>query len=94
MLSSASIEALVNTHLDDSERRLVHSLLAQLNNCDVNPEEPDPEKTPLFLAVHRHQGTLTAGDLLFIPYGWTLRPFHKRQHIVELVLPPTTEFTS
>ena len=70
MLSSTSVEELVSTHFDDSERRLVYSWLAQLNNCDVNPEEPDPEKTPLFLATHRYQGTVTAGDLMFIPYGW------------------------
>jgi Cupin-like domain len=36
----------------------------------VNAEDPDPEKTPLFLAAHRYEGTVTAGDLMFIPYGW------------------------
>jgi hypothetical protein len=70
MASSASLEDLVNSGFNDSERRLLYSWLAQMNNCDVNAEEPDPEKTPLFLAAHRHEGTLSAGDLMFIPFGW------------------------
>src|ERR1051326_2042911 len=45
--SSTGIEELVNAHLNDPERRLVYSWLAQVNNCDVNAEQPDPEKTPL-----------------------------------------------
>ena len=68
--SSTSIEELVNTHLNDTERRLVYSWLAQVNNCDVNAEQPDPEKTPLFMTVYRYEAILAAGDLLFIPYGW------------------------
>ena len=70
MASSASLEVLVNSGFNDSERRLLYSWLAQMNNCDVNAEEPDPEKTPLFLAAHRYEGTLSAGDLMFIPFGW------------------------
>jgi hypothetical protein len=70
MASSASIEDLVGHGFSDSERRLIYSWLAQMNNCDVNAEEPDPEKTPLFLAAHRHEGMLKAGDLMFIPIGW------------------------
>jgi hypothetical protein len=70
MASSASLEDLVNSGFNDSERRLLYSWLAQMNNCDVNAEEPDPEKTPLFLAAHRYEGTLSAGDLMFIPFGW------------------------
>jgi hypothetical protein len=70
MASSASLEDLVNNGFNDSERRLLYSWLAQMNNCDVNAEEPDPEKTPLFLAAHRYEGTLSAGDLMFIPFGW------------------------
>jgi ribosomal protein L16 Arg81 hydroxylase len=70
MASSASLEDLVNSGFNDSERRLLYSWLAQMNNCDVNAEEPDPEKTPLFLAAHRYEGTLSAGDMMFIPFGW------------------------
>jgi hypothetical protein len=70
MASSASVEDLVGHGFSDSERRLIYSWLAQMNNCDVNAEEPDPEKTPLFLAAHRHEGMLKAGDLMFIPIGW------------------------
>jgi ribosomal protein L16 Arg81 hydroxylase len=70
MASSASLEDLVNSGFNDSERRLLYSWLAQMNNCDVNAEEPDREKTPLFLAAHRYEGTLSAGDLMFIPFGW------------------------
>jgi hypothetical protein len=70
MASSANLEDLVNSGFNDSERRLLYSWLAQMNNCDVNAEEPDPEKTPLFLAAHRYVGTLSAGDLMFIPFGW------------------------
>jgi len=70
MASSASLEDLINSGFNDSERRLLYSWLAQMNNCDVNAEEPDPEKTPLFLAAHRYEGTLSAGDLMFIPFGW------------------------
>jgi ribosomal protein L16 Arg81 hydroxylase len=68
--SSASVEDLVKNVFDDSERRVLYSWLAQMNNCDVNAEEPDPERTPLFLTAHRYEGTLTAGDLMFIPFGW------------------------
>jgi hypothetical protein len=70
MASSASVEDLVGQGFSDSERRLIYSWLAQMNNCDVNAEEPDPEKTPLFLTAHRHEGMLKAGDLMFIPIGW------------------------
>lgn len=70
MLASGDVEELVNSHLNDAERRLIHSWLAQLNNCDVNAEDPDPEKTPLFLSAHRYEGTVAAGDLMFVPYGW------------------------
>lgn len=70
MLASGSVEELVNLHLDDSERRLIYSWLAQLNNCDVDAEYPDPEKTPLFMTAHRYEGEVKAGDLMFIPYGW------------------------
>jgi ribosomal protein L16 Arg81 hydroxylase len=70
MASSASVEDLVGHGFSDSERRLIYSWLAQMNNCDVNAEEPDPEKTPLFLTAHRHEGMLKAGDLMFIPIGW------------------------
>jgi len=70
MASSASVEDLVGNGFNDSERRLLYSWLAQMNNCDVNAEEPDPEKTPLFLTAHRHEGMLRAGDLMFIPIGW------------------------
>jgi ribosomal protein L16 Arg81 hydroxylase len=70
MASSASLENLVNRGFNDSERRLLYSWLAQMNNCDVNAEEPDPQKTPLFLAAHRYVGTLSPGDLMFIPFGW------------------------
>jgi cupin-like protein len=70
MASSARLEDLINNGFNDSERRLLYSWLAQMNNCDVNAEEPDPEKTPLFLAAHRYEGTLSAGDLMFIPFGW------------------------
>jgi Cupin-like domain len=70
LLSSGSVEELVNSHLDDSERRLIYSWLAQLNNCDVDAEHPDPKKTPLFLTAHRYESKLEAGDLMFIPYGW------------------------
>jgi len=52
MASSASLEDLVNSGFNDTERRLLYSWLAQMNNCDVNAEEPDREKTPLFLAAH------------------------------------------
>lgn len=68
--SSASIEDVVNNGFNDSERRLAYSWLAQMNNCDVNAEEPDPEETPLFLKTHRQEGVLKAGDLMFIPIGW------------------------
>lgn len=68
--SSGNIEELVNVHLNDSERSLIYSWLAQLNNCDVNAEDPDPQKTPLFLAATRYQATLAPGDLMFIPYAW------------------------
>jgi ribosomal protein L16 Arg81 hydroxylase len=70
MASSASVENLVDNGFNDAERRLVYSWLAQMNNCDVNAEDPDPEKTPLFLTAHRHEGMLKAGDLMFIPIGW------------------------
>ena len=70
MLSSGRVEELVEERLNDSERSLVYSWLAQVNNCDVNAEYPDPEKTPLFLTAHRYQETLAAGDLMFIPYSW------------------------
>jgi len=70
MTSSASIEDMVDHGFSDSERRLLYSWLAQMNNCDVNAEQPDPERTPLFLTAHRHQGTLKAGDLMFIPIRW------------------------
>jgi ribosomal protein L16 Arg81 hydroxylase len=70
MASSASVEDLVDHGFSDSERRLIYSWLAQMNNCDVNAEDPDPEKTPLFLTAHRHEGMLKAGDLMFIPIGW------------------------
>ena len=50
-----------------------------MNNCDVNAEDPDPEKTPLFLAAHRYQQTLAAGDLMFIPYS--------RRHYVRAISP-------
>ena len=70
MASSESVEELVDHGFSDSERRLLYSWLAQMNNCDVNAEHPDPEKTPLFLTAHRHEGTLSAGDLMFIPVGW------------------------
>lgn len=70
MASSASVEDIVDHGFSDSERRLVYSWLAQMNNCDVNAEQPDPERTPLFLTAHRHEGTLRAGDLMFIPIGW------------------------
>jgi len=70
MASSANVEDLIAHGFSDSERRLVYSWLAQMNNCDVNAEEPDPKKTPLFLAAHRHEGMLRAGDLMFIPIGW------------------------
>ena len=70
LLATGDVEELVNSHLTDAERRLIYSWLAQMNNCDVNAEDPDPRKTPLFLAAHRYEGTLRAGDLMFIPYGW------------------------
>lgn len=70
MASTACVEDLVDHGFSDSERRLLYSWLAQMNNCDVNAEQPDPEKTPLFLNAHRHEGTLKAGDLMFIPIGW------------------------
>ncbi len=70
MLSSGRVEELVEDRLNDSERSLVYSWLAQVNNCDVDAEYPDPEKTPLFLTAHRYQETLAAGDLMFIPYSW------------------------
>ncbi len=70
MSSSARVEDLVGHGFSDSERRLLYSWLAQMNNCDVDAEQPDPERTPLFLIAHRHQGTLKAGDLMFIPIGW------------------------
>ncbi|HEV3036241.1 MAG TPA: cupin-like domain-containing protein [Candidatus Angelobacter sp.] len=68
--SSGSMEDLIHTHLDESQRSLIHSLLAQVNNCDVDAENPDPQRTPLFLEAHRYEATLTAGDLMFIPYSW------------------------
>ena len=70
MTSSASVEDLVDHGFNDSERRFLYSWLAQMNNCDVNAEEPDPERTPLFLSAHRHEGMLRTGDLMFIPIGW------------------------
>jgi len=70
MLSSGDVQELVNCQLNDAERRLIYGWLAQLNNCDVNAEDPDPEKTPLFLDAHRYEGVVTSGDLMFIPYGW------------------------
>lgn len=69
-MASASVEDMVDHGFSDSERRLLYSWLAQMNNCDVNAEQPDPERTPLFLTAHRHEGTLRAGDLMFIPIGW------------------------
>lgn len=70
VLASGSVEELVNARLNDSERSLIYGWLAQLNNCDVNAEDPDPQKTPLFLTATRYEATLAPGDLMFIPYSW------------------------
>jgi hypothetical protein len=70
MNSSRNVEELVNVHLNDSERSQLYDWLSEVNNCDVNAEDPNPEKTPLFMDTCRYQSTLAAGDLMFIPYGW------------------------
>jgi hypothetical protein len=70
MNSSRNVEELVNVHLNDSERSQLYDWLSEVNNCDVNAEDPNPEKTPLFMDTCRYQSTLAAGDLMFIPYCW------------------------
>jgi ribosomal protein L16 Arg81 hydroxylase len=67
--SRTSIEQAVD-EMSETEQRALYRWLAEFNNCDVDVENPDPVRTPLFLGTTRHCGTLQAGDLLFIPYAW------------------------
>lgn len=41
-----------------------------LDGCDVDPEEPDYERFPLFRQARRTECVVAAGELLFLPEGW------------------------
>jgi hypothetical protein len=45
----------------------------------VNVEKVDQEQFPLFSELEGHEGTLTAGDLLFIPAYW----YHTFKHLAD-----------
>ena len=36
----------------------------------INPDEPDPEKFPMFRTAIPHVGVLEPGDVIYIPSGW------------------------
>jgi hypothetical protein len=40
------------------------------DGTDVNPDEPDYDRFPLFRQAHRLDVVIGPGDMLFIPDGW------------------------
>jgi len=56
--------------LSQAEQMALYEWLAEYNNCEVDLENPDPIRTPLFASTTRYYGTLQSGDILFIPYAW------------------------
>lgn len=41
-----------------------------LDGCDVDPDQPDYERFPLFRQARRTECVVQAGELLFLPEGW------------------------
>lgn len=67
--ASTCLRELVDA-LGTPERELIYAYLAGVNNCDVDAELPDLLRTPRFLGARRHEGTLRAGDAIFVPLCW------------------------
>lgn len=63
------IEGFVDS-LTAVEQDIVFAFLAAMNNCDVNVEEPDWNRTPLFKNATRLEAVLKPGDVIFVPQFW------------------------
>lgn len=48
----------------------VYSMRENPRVSPVDVERPDASRFPLFAKAKRHDFTITAGDVLFIPFGW------------------------
>lgn len=64
------VSDLVHSQLSYDTQQLIYSYLAGVNNCNVDAERPDFDRTPLFARAHRYETVLEPGDLIYSPCCW------------------------
>jgi hypothetical protein len=64
------VEELIRSHLCSRAQQFIYSYLAGVNNCNVDAEAPDAQRTPLFARALRYETVLEPGDLIYSPCCW------------------------